>query len=88
MNKPVPSFIPEKMPSADIAICSACGWKGPSAECETEQEGDFEYGYYDVHLCPKCEDGGLIEDYEMSKERIKEYEAWDAANHKETRGPI
>lgn len=72
----------DKMPSADIAVCGVCGWKGPTYECETEKEGDFESGYFDIHLCPKCEDGGLIEDYEMSEERIKEYEAWAARNLK------
>ena len=51
----------------DIAICSVCGWRGPVAECETDEEGDWENGYYKVDLCPKCEDGGSVDDYDFSE---------------------
>lgn len=40
-------------------------------DCEIDQEGDWESGYYDIHLCPKCEDGGCIDDYDYSEEGIK-----------------
>jgi len=63
-------------PSPDIAICSECGWRGPVSECGTDYDGDWESGYYPVDLCPKCEDGGCIDDYDMSPERLAEYEAW------------
>lgn len=58
----------------DVAICSACGWRGPARECEKGQDGDWETGYFQVDLCPLCEDGGCIDDYEYSREReqIKE----------------
>lgn len=67
-------------PIADISKCSECGWKGPISECETEEEGDWETGYYDVHVCPKCEDGGCVDDYEMSEGRAKEREEWNLRN--------
>ena len=51
----------------DIAICSVCGWRGPATECITDEEGDWESGYYKVDLCPKCEDGGSIDDYDFSE---------------------
>lgn len=46
----------------DGCKCGECGWKGPISECEVDQEGNWEYGYYDIHLCPKCDDG-TIDDY-------------------------
>ena len=45
------------------AICSTCGGNFPIEDCETEQEGSYEEGYHDVHICPVCEDGGCIDDY-------------------------
>jgi len=59
-------------PKVDIARCANCNWSGNVSECKTEQEGDWETGYYDIHLCPKCEDGGCVDDYSMSEERSKE----------------
>lgn len=64
-------------PLPDIAICSECGWQGPESDCITDQEGDWESGYYSIHLCPKCKDGGCIDDYDMSETRLKEWELWD-----------
>ena len=55
-------------PHPDMCKCSECGWEGPVHECPTEQEGDWESGYYDIDVCPKCEDGGCIEDYWFFKE--------------------
>lgn len=66
----------DKEPAWDIAICSDCGWRGDINECGTEQEGDWENGYYEIHTCPKCEDGGLIEEYSMSDERAEEWNEW------------
>jgi hypothetical protein len=70
-------------PPADIAICSICGWRGPTSECEIDQEGDWESGYYSIHLCPKCEDGGCIDDYDMTPKRQKEWEEWNLQQQKE-----
>lgn len=53
-------------PTPNIAICSQCGWQGSVSKCEQDQEGDWENGYYMIHLCPKCEDGGCIDDYSMT----------------------
>lgn len=64
------------MPAPDIAICSKCGWRGPTTECERDEEGDWESGYRMIDLCPKCDDGGCIDDYDMSEERQKSWEAW------------
>ena len=63
-------------PPADIAICSTCGWQGDASKCKTEQDGTWEEGYYDVHLCPKCEDGGCVDDYTMSDEQHKRWQEW------------
>lgn len=66
----------EKEPESDIAICSQCGWRGPVSECKKGKDGDWESGYYDIDLCPKCEDGGCIDDYDMTPQRGKEWKAW------------
>ena len=63
-------------PKADIAICSKCGWRGPVSECNVAQQGDWEYGYYEVHECPVCEDGGCIDNYSYSPELVKKYNDW------------
>ena len=63
-------------PPADIAICADCGWRGYTSECETELEGDWESGYYSIHLCSKCEDGGCVDSYDRSPENLKEWEIW------------
>jgi len=63
-------------PLPDIAICSSCEWKGDVKDCEEDEEGDWETGYYKIHLCPKCEDGGCIDDYSMSDERAEEWRQW------------
>jgi hypothetical protein len=46
-----------------IGRCSECKFEAPVEDFDTEQEGDWEYGYYDIHICPKCEDGGCVDDY-------------------------
>ena len=65
-------------PEYDIAICSICHWTGPVSECQKGRDGDWETGYYDIHLCPKCKDGGCIDDYSMTDERAREWEVWNA----------
>jgi hypothetical protein len=53
-----------KGPEYERCGCSNCGWKGNVADCETEWEQDgWESPSYMVHLCPKCIDGGCIDDY-------------------------
>ena len=63
-------------PKPDIACCSSCGWRGPTATCQTESEGSWETGYYQVHVCPVCEDGGCVDDYDMSPEQLAKWNAW------------
>ena len=59
-----------QIPKPDIAICSQCGWRGPSSKCEQAEEGDWENGYYTIDLCPICEDGGCIDNYDFSTEEL------------------
>ena len=66
-------------PLCDIGICSECGWRGDVINCRIEQEGSWEEGYHDVHLCPVCKDGGCIDDYDYS---TKQYIKWVKWNHK------
>jgi hypothetical protein len=40
------------------------------------QDGDWESGYYEVHECPVCMDGGCIDDYDYSPEQAKKLDAW------------
>jgi len=65
-------------PLPDIGICATCGWRGHVSKCEmaTEQDG-WEAPPYDVHLCPVCEDGGCIDDYEYSKEQYIKWAQWN-----------
>jgi len=76
INELIDAIDVDKEPSADIAICSECGWRGNVSECEIGTDGDWESGYYEIDLCPVCEDGGCIDDYDMSEERLKEWEEW------------
>lgn len=64
-------------PRPDIAICSECGWRGPAEGCWQDEEGDWETGYYTIDMCPKCEDGGCVDDYDMSPERVNEWWKWE-----------
>lgn len=75
-------FMKSEEPCPDIAICSSCGWKGPISECVTESEGDWESGYYSIDLCPKCEDGGCVDDYEMTDQRADEWNLWYSEKNK------
>ena len=68
--------IDNKQPKPDIAICSDCGWRGPVEECLKGQDGDWESGYFEIDECPKCDNGGCIEDYDMTPERLEEYNKW------------
>lgn len=63
-------------PKVDIAICSECGWRGSVNDCIKGQDGDWESGYYEVDFCPKCAEGGCVDDYDMTPERAKEWEKW------------
>ena len=55
---------------ANVCRCSNCAWEGLVSDCEEEQEQDgWEGPTYTIHLCPKCEDGGCIDDYWYSAER-------------------
>lgn len=63
-------------PPMDVGHCASCGWKGPISECRVKQDGDWESGYYDAHLCPKCEDGGCIDDYDYSPEQFQRVREW------------
>ena len=71
-------------PKPDLAKCSQCGWKGPVEDCGTDSEGDWESGYYDIHTCPKCDDGGCVDDYDMTPDQEARWWAWHSlANAKD-----
>ena len=59
-------------PEPDIAECIGCGLKGTFDKFELQTEGDWESGYYEIHVCPQCEDGEI--EYDMSPDRQKEFE--------------
>lgn len=63
-------------PSPDLVKCSDCGKTFKASECSTEVDGDWETGYYDVIVCPECEDGGCMDDWDYSPEQWKKYEEW------------
>lgn len=63
-------------PEPDIAICSSCGWRGPTSQCETETDGSWEECYYEVHVCPECEDGGCVDNYVMSEKQAALWNLW------------
>ncbi len=69
-----------EQPPPDIAICSQCDWSGDINDCKTDTEGDWESGYWDVHLCPNCADGGCVDDYAMTPQRQVEWEEWSKNN--------
>jgi hypothetical protein len=64
----------KKEPLSDIAICFSCGWEGNVSECQIVNGGCWESGYYDINFCPNC--GKEIDEYDMSKERVKEWMEW------------
>ena len=58
-------------PPADMCGCSNCGWKGKCSDCETDWENDgWETPEYQIHLCPRCEDGGCIDNYWYSDDVV------------------
>ena len=60
------------MPRPDMARCSECGWEGNSNDCKKGIDGDWEGGYYEIDLCPKCPDGGCVDDYFWSEEEVSD----------------
>ncbi len=65
-------------PKCDIIQCYECGRSYKLVNCPTEQDGDWEFGYYTVHLCPKNPDHEV--DYDMSVSQIKKYKKWKEDN--------
>lgn len=73
INLNIISDMVNKPKKCDMCKCSNCGWEGFCHECETEWESEgWEYPSYQVHLCPKCDDGGCIDDYWYSDDCIDE----------------
>lgn len=62
-------------PKMDMCRCSNCNWSGKADDCETEWESDgWECPAYQIHLCPKCENGGCIDDYWYSDPELMKLE--------------
>lgn len=53
----------------DLVTCSNCHKTFKLEDCETEEDGDWETGYYLVFICPNCEDGGCLDNYTYSNEQ-------------------
>ena len=61
----------------DIAICSECRGRFHVDDCETEMESDgWEYPEYLVFYCPDCEDGGCVDDWDLSHPVKKWFQSW------------
>lgn len=63
-------------PRPDILRCPECGKDYPLKDCPTITDGDWEFGYYDMHLCPVNEEHEA--EYDYSEEQIKKHEEWEA----------
>jgi hypothetical protein len=74
-------------PEHDLAKCSQCGWKGAVAECGIRSEGDWESGYYEIHTCPKCKDGGCVDEYEMTPNQADKWQAWHRRREQTLKNP-
>jgi len=64
-------------PLVDLCKCSECGKTFHIKDCKTEEDGDWENGYYQVHICPVCPNGGCIDDYNYSKKQYKKLVEWE-----------
>jgi hypothetical protein len=73
---------PQTEPGFDIGICSECGWRGLLTNCDTEQDGDWEHGYFESPLCPVCKDGGCIDDFDYSPKQLIRYNQYRKAREK------
>ena len=66
---------------ADLCKCGSCGKTFKVSECPTETERDgWENPSYQIHECPECRDGGDINDYFTSPERLA---LWDKLKEQE-----
>lgn len=69
-------FDPSAEPQPNLARCSKCGWEGGPVH-------DLESGYYEVHDCPKCGDGGCVDDYSMTAAQARKWDEWWKRTHPE-----
>ena len=63
-------------PSPDKVECGQCHRKWFVKDCPTVTEGDWETGYYDVLVCPKCEDDGELDNFYFSRKQQRLYDDW------------
>jgi hypothetical protein len=75
-------IVKDQRPLPDIGICSKCSLRHKLSNCETEWDSDGweDPTPYEVYLCPKCEDGGCIDDFEYSTKQGKAYDRWEKRN--------
>ena len=62
-------------PKFDRGKCEDCGYEADLIDFDSDVEGDWENGYYDISICPDCEDGGTVE-YGFSKSQLKLWKKW------------
>jgi hypothetical protein len=70
-------FAVDSEPKPDIACCSNCGWRGSTDIYVTRNETGSDY--YPADICPYCEDGGCVDDYDMTPKRAEEWNLWKSA---------
>jgi len=66
-------------PQPDLGYCSVCGrwFKLSKLIQEWENDGsDCGGRYYLIDTCPKCKDGGCIEEYTYSVKQQRKYMKW------------
>jgi hypothetical protein len=63
--------VKNKEPSPDLVHCNECGWNGLVSDCDYDEEGDWETGYYFINLCPDCGSGDV--EYNMTPGEIHGY---------------
>ena len=62
---------PNKDPEPDMCKCSECGGTFKVADCEQDHDhhDGWEMPAYTEIYCPKCEEGGCVDDFFFSEDK-------------------